>query len=140
MAGVTTRSWNTAVGTGLLRVLVGVSLLRWRGPLARRLGGAADGDRVLPLLFGYFGVRDMTVGVMTLASTRPSGDVPRAVNWQGIADATDAVLVAGVAASGRLSRPRAIVAGALAVVSAAAEFVTAAQLRRASEGRATSAR
>jgi len=132
MAGVTTtRSWNTAVATGLLRVLAGLSLLRWRGSLARRLGGAGDGDRLLPLLFGYFGVRDITVGVVTLASTRPDGDVPKAVNWQGVADATDAALVTAVALSGRLSRPRAIVAGIVAVVSALAEFVTAARLRRA---------
>lgn len=131
MASVTTRTWNTAVGTGLLRVVVGTALVRWRRPLARRLGGAAEGDRALPLLFGYFGVRDITVGVVTLASTRPDGDVPRAVNLQGIADATDAALVAAVAASGRLSRPRAIVAGVVAVLSALGEFVTAAKLRRA---------
>ena len=131
MAVVTSRSWNTAVATGLLRVLVGLSLLRWRGPLARRLAGAGEGDRLVPLLFGYFGVRDMTVGALTLASTRPGGDVPRAVRLQGVADATDAALVAAVAASGRLSRPRAIAAGAVAVVSAAGEFVTAARLRRA---------
>ena len=132
---MTSRSWNTAVGTGLLRVVVGAAMLRWRHPFARRLAGAAEGDRVLPLLFGYFGVRDIAVGVVTLASTRPDGDVPRAVNLQGIADATDAALVAAVAATGRLSRPRAIGAGAVAVVSAAAEFVTAAQLRRATSAR-----
>ncbi|MDQ1699410.1 MAG: hypothetical protein QOG34_1273 [Frankiaceae bacterium] len=126
----TSRSWNTAAATGLLRLVVGAVLLRWRHPLARRLGGASDGDRVLPLLFGYFGVRDMTVGVVTLAATRPGGDVPRAVRLQGLADATDAALVAAVAASGRLSRPRAIGAGAVAVVSALGEFATAARLRR----------
>lgn len=131
MAVVTTRTWNTAVGTGLLRIVVGTALLRWRHPLARRLGGAGEGDRLLPLLFGYFGARDITVGVVTLASTRPGGDVPRAVNLQGVADATDAALVAAVAASGRLSRPRAIGAGVVAVVSALGEFVTAARLRKA---------
>lgn len=128
---MTSRSWNTAAATGLLRVVVGAALLRWRHPLARRLGGAADGDRVLPLLFAYFGLRDMTVGVVTLAATRPDGDVPRAVNLQGVADATDAALVAAVAASGRLSRPRAIAAGVVALASAVGEFVTAARLRRA---------
>ena len=128
---MTTRSWDTATATGLLRLVVGAAMLRWRRPLARRLGGASDGDRVLPLLFAYFGVRDMTVGVATLAATRPGGDVPRAVKLQGVADATDAALVAAVAASGRLSRPRAITAGVVAVVSALAEFVTAARLRRA---------
>jgi hypothetical protein len=102
------RSWNTAVGTGLLRLVIGAALM-----------------------FGYFGVRDMTVGVLTLAATRPGGDVPRAVTWQGVADTTDAALIAAVAASGRLSRPRALGAGALAAVSAAGEFATAARLRRA---------
>jgi hypothetical protein len=101
-----------------------------RHPLARKLGGAADGDKLLPLLFGYFGVRDMTVGVATLAATRPGGDIPRAVRWQGVADTTDAALVAAVAASGRLTRTRAIAAGAVAVVSALGEFVTAARLRK----------
>ena len=129
-ATTSSRAWNTATATGLLRLVVGAALLRWRHPLARRLGGASDGDRMLPLLFGYFGVRDMTVGVVTLAATRPGGDVPRAVQWQGVADTTDAALVAAVAASGRLSRPRAIAAGAVAVASAAGEFVTAAKLRR----------
>jgi hypothetical protein len=125
------RSWNTAAATGLLRLVVGAALVRWRQPLARRLAGAAEGERVLPLMFGYFGVRDMTVGVLTLAATRPGGDVPRAVTWQGVADTTDAALIAAVAASGRLSRPRALGAGALAAVSAAGEFATAARLRRA---------
>src|SRR5436305_6786004 len=63
----TSRAWNTAIATGLLRVVVGFALVRWRGPLARRLAGASEGDRLLPVLFGYFGVRDMTVGVVTLA-------------------------------------------------------------------------
>jgi len=130
MAVVTSRTWNTAVATGLLRLVVGALLLRWRHPLARRLGGASDGDRVLPLLFGYFGARDIAVGVVTLASTRPGGDVPRAVTLQGAADATDVALVAAIAASGRLSRPRAIGAGMLAVVTAVGEFATAARLRR----------
>jgi hypothetical protein len=124
------RSWNTAVATGLLRVGIGAALVRWRHPLARKLGGAADGDKLLPLLFGYFGVRDMSVGVATLAATRPGGDIPRAVRWQGVADTTDAALVAAVAASGRLTRTRAIAAGAVAVVSALGEFVTAARLRK----------
>lgn len=130
-ANPSSRSWNTAVGTGLLRLLVGIVLVRHRDGLARRLGGAAEGDRVLPLLFGYFGVRDMTVGVATLAATRPGGDIPRAVTWQGIADATDTALIAAIGAAGRLSRPRAIGAGVLAVASAVGEFVTAAKLRRA---------
>ena len=34
---MTSREWNTAVGTGLLRVGVGAALLRWRKPLSQRL-------------------------------------------------------------------------------------------------------
>ena len=84
---MTSREWNTAVGTGLLRLGVGAALLRWRKPLSQRLAGAAAGDNVVPALFGYFGVRDMLVGLITLASTRPTGDVSKAVRLQGHADA-----------------------------------------------------
>jgi hypothetical protein len=126
---VTSKEWNTAVGSGLLRVIIGACLLRWRRPLARSLAGAAPDDRVVPLLFGYFGVRDISVGVVTLASTRPTGDVPKAVNLQGLADATDALLIGAVAK--RLPRVKAIAAIALAAVSALAEFATAMKLRKA---------
>jgi hypothetical protein len=124
-------SWNTAVGTGLLRLAAGAALLRSRRGLARRLAGAPADDRVMPALFGYFGVRDLAVGVVTLAATRPGGDVPRAVTLQGVADTTDAGIIALLAVNGRLSRPRALTAGAVAVLSAVAEFLTAARLRRA---------
>jgi hypothetical protein len=125
---MTTRTWNTAVGTGLLRLVVGAVLLRFRHPLARRLAGAPADDRLMPLMFGYFGLRDITVGVVTLAATRPGGNVRKAVQLQGLADATDAGIVALAGASGRLSRPRTVAAGAVAVGSAAGEFLTAARL------------
>ena len=124
---MTSREWNTAVGSGLLRVIAGACLLRWRRPLARSLAGAAPDDRVMPLLFGYFGARDITVGAVTLAATRPTGNVSKAVTLQGLADATDAVLI-GVVAN-RMPRVKAIGAVALAVVSALVEFVTAVNLR-----------
>ncbi|HET6908915.1 MAG TPA: hypothetical protein VFH54_06205 [Mycobacteriales bacterium] len=127
---MTNREWNTGVATGLLRFLVGASLLRWRRPLAQRLAGAAPDDNLLPLLFGYFGLRDMTLGVVTLAATRPDGDVPKQVRRQGVADATDAALIGAVMARGRLSRERGIVAIAVAALSALGEFATALQLRR----------
>ena len=126
---MTPRAWNTAVSTGLLRLGVGAALLRWRRPLAVRLAGASADDAVLPALFGYFGVRDMTVGVLTLASTRPGGDVAKAVRWQGHADAVDAALIAGVVKSGRMSRQRGIGAIGNAVGSALSEYVTALRLR-----------
>lgn len=127
---MTPREWNTAVATGLLRIGVGAALLRWRRPLARTLAGAAPDDTLVPALFGYFGVRDITVGVVTLASTRPDGDVATAVRWQGHADATDAVLVAAAMQSGRIPRDRAVGAIVLAVSSALGEYVTAHGLRR----------
>ena len=126
---MTPREWNTAVSTGLLRLGVGASLLRWRKPLSQRLAGAPAGDSVVPLLFGYFGVRDMLVGLITLASTRPSGDVRKAVRLQGHADATDALLVAAVMRSGRIPQRQAVAAIALAAGSAVSEYATALRLR-----------
>ena len=127
---MTPREWNTAVGTGLLRLVVGFVLLRWRKPLAVHIAGADHDDAVVPLLFGYFGARDMTVGVITLAATRPGGDVAKAVRLLGHADASDTAVVAAVTQTGRIPRERGIAAMAVAAVSAAAEYVTAARLPR----------
>jgi len=115
----------------MLRVAVGSALLRWRRPLARSVFGAAPDDKLLPLLFGYFGARDVAVGVVTLAATRPDGNVAKQVARQGIADTADAGLVAAVMARGHISRARGIPAIAVAVLSAAGEFATAMRLRRA---------
>jgi hypothetical protein len=127
---MTSREWNTAVGTGLLRLGAGAALLRWRKPLSQRLAGASAGDSVVPLLFGYFGVRDMLVGLVTLASTRPNGDVRKAVRLQGHADATDALLVTAVMRSGRIPRRQGIGAIAVAGGSAVSEYVTSIALGR----------
>jgi hypothetical protein len=127
----TTRDWNTAVATGLLRIAVGSVLLRWRRPLAVRLAGAAADDAVVPALFGYFGARDIAVGVVTLASTRPDGDVAKAVALQGHADATDVALVAGLMKTGHIPRDRGIGAIAVAAGSAVSEYLSARNLRRA---------
>lgn len=127
---MTNREWNTAVGTGLLRLVVGFVLLRWRKPLAVQLAGADEGDELVPLLFGYFGIRDMTLGVLTLAATRPTGDVVKKVRLQGHADASDAVVVAAVTQSGLIPRERGVAAAGVAVVSALAEYATAARLKR----------
>ena len=127
---MTTREWNTAVATGLLRIVIGICLFRWRRPLAVKLTGAAPDDAVVPLLFGYFGVRDISVGVMTLAATRPDGDVAHAVKLQGVADTTDAALVAAVTARGHIPREQGIGAIGLALVTALGEYATAWDLRR----------
>lgn len=127
---MTSRAWNTAVATGLLRIVAGASLLRWRRPLATKLAGASTDDAVVPALFGYFGVRDMLVGVITLASTRPDGDIPGAVRLQGHADAIDTVLVGALMQTGRIPRSRGIGAMVVAAGSAFSEYATAIRLRR----------
>jgi hypothetical protein len=105
-------------------------LLRWRRPLARNLAGVSADDRFVPALFAYFGIRDIAVGVYTLAATRPGGDVGKAIVVQGVADTTDAALLGAVVARGRLSRVRGVGAIGLAAVTALGEFATAMQLRR----------
>ena len=79
------------------------------------------------MLFGYFGARDIAVGAVTLASTRPTGNVAQAVTLQGVADATDALLIGAIAK--RIPRFKAIGAIALAALSALAEFATALSLK-----------
>jgi len=130
MPVVTNREWNTGVATGLLRLVVGAVLLRWRRPLAQHLAGAGPDDKLLPLIFGYFGLRDMTVGAMTLAATRPDGDIPKQVTQQGLADTTDALLIGAVMSRGYISRPRGVAGIVLAGGTAVGEFATAIQLRR----------
>lgn len=127
---MTSREWNTAVATGLLRVVVGSALLRFRRPLAQRLAGASADDAVVPALFGYFGLRDITVGLVTLASTRPDGDVAKAVRLQGHADASDTLLVAALTQTERVPRARGIAMMVIAAGSALSEYATSLQLRR----------
>jgi hypothetical protein len=127
---MTSREWNTAVGTGLLRLVVGAGLLRWRKPLSQRLAGASADDSVVPALFGYFGVRDILVGLVTLASTRPDGDVRKAVRLQGHADASDAVIITAVMRAGRIPQRQAFGAIAVAGGSAVSEYATALSLKR----------
>ena len=127
---MTSREWNTAVATGLLRVVVGSALLRFRRPLAQRLAGASADDAVVPALFGYFGLRDIAVGLVTLASTRPDGDVAKAVRLQGHADASDTLLVAALTQTERVPRTRGIAMMVIAAGSALSEYATSLQLRR----------
>lgn len=131
MAARTTTApeWNAGMATGLLRLGAGAALLRWRRTFAG-FAGARDDDRVLPLLFGYFGVRDMTLGVAALMSTRPDGDVPKQIALQGVADTVDGGIVAALVAGGRLPRPRGIALVAVAAVSALSEYAGAWRLRR----------
>jgi hypothetical protein len=120
---------DVAVRTGLLRIGVGVALLRWRSPFIRLAGGSAD-DRALRALFGYFGARDVALGVTALASARTGGDVSRQLVWQGVADTVDGAVVSTLVSTGRLSRLRGTGASAVAGVSALGEYAMAWQLRR----------
>lgn len=123
------RDWDVAVGTGLLRLVVGLGLWRWRDRAITVAGGDAR-DRVLRALFGYFAVRDIAVGVATLATTRPGADVANAVRVQALADTTDAVAVSVVTQAGRLPKLRGQGAVALALGTGAAEWALWWKLRR----------
>jgi hypothetical protein len=124
-----TVDWDVAAGTGLLRIGVGVSLLRWPHVFVRLAGGASD-DRALRGLFRYFGARDVALGVAALAASRPGGDVRRQLVWQGVADTVDGAVVAGLVRRGRLTRVQGIGATAVAAGSALAEFALAWRLGR----------
>ena len=124
-----TTHWDAAVSTGLVRVGAGVLLLTQRDT-AIRIAGGSPSDRLLRGLFTFWGVRDIALGVSTLAATRPSGDVPKQVAYQGAADAIDTAIVAGLVAQGRLSRVRGYGATALAAGTALSGFAAAWKLRR----------
>src|SRR4051795_2363022 len=122
-SGPTTRSdeWDLGVATGLIRIGAGVVL--WRAPAtAIRMAGGSPDDSLLRVLFRYFAVRDMALGVATLASTRPGGDVRRSVMLQGVADTVDGAIVSGMVASGRLKRAQGIGAVGLAAATALMEY------------------
>lgn len=119
-----TTDWDVAVGTGLLRLAAGSALLRWRGPLARRAGAAPD-DRLATALFGYFGVRDIAVGLSALAASRPGSDVRRQLVLQGIADSTDTAILAFAVSRGRFPRVRGAGLVAVAAVTAMSEYAAA---------------
>jgi hypothetical protein len=121
--------WDLGVATGLIRIGAGVAL--WRAPssLIRLAGGSAD-DRLLRMLFRYFAVRDVALGVATLVSTRPGGDVPRSLTLQGVADTVDGAAVAALVSAGRLRRAQGLGAVGLAVGTAVSEYAAAFSLRR----------
>jgi hypothetical protein len=121
-------TWDLGVSTGLIRIAAGVALWRWRSPLIRMAGGSPD-DALLRGVFRYFAVRDVTLGVATLAQTRPGGDVRRALTLQGVADTLDGAACGALVASGRLRRVQGIGAVAIAAVSALTEYAAAWQLR-----------
>ncbi|HET7309989.1 MAG TPA: hypothetical protein VFJ17_01545 [Mycobacteriales bacterium] len=121
--------WDLGVATGLIRIFAGIVL--WRAPstLIRLSGGSAD-DSLLRGLFRYFAVRDIALGVATLASTRPGGDVTRSLTLQGVADTTDGAAVGALVATGRLRRTQGLGAVGLAGVTALMEYAAAWKLRR----------
>lgn len=121
--------WNVVVGTGMLRLAVGTALLRLRDPLIR-LGGGSPEDRLSRVLFTYFGCRDLALGVVTLAATRPGGSAQQVLVAQGLADATDSALISAVRATGRFPGWRGAGMGLLAGGTALAGFATAYELRR----------
>jgi hypothetical protein len=134
-SGPTTRSdeWDLGVATGLIRIAAGVVL--WRAPsTAIRMAGGSPDDALLRILFRYFAVRDMALGVATLASTRPGGDVVRALNLQGVADTVDGAAVGAMVSTGRLRRVQGLGAVALAAGTAVMEYAAAWRLRRAEIG------
>lgn len=122
------REWDVAVGTGLLRLVAGIGLLRERSWLIRNSGGSSD-DRTLRLLFTYFGVRDIALGVSALAATRPGSNVPAQLVSQGVADTVDAGLLARMVATGHLPRVRGAGAIGLAAGTALTEYAGAWKLR-----------
>src|SRR4051794_12123190 len=124
-----TTEWDVAVGTGLLRVAAGTALLRGRTRLIR-MSGASPDDAVVRMLFTYFGCRDIAVGVVTLASSRPGGNVSRAVALQGAADASDTAVISALRATGRFPGWRGAGMTALAGSTALIGLATAWRLRR----------
>src|SRR3954451_18819017 len=120
----TSAEWDLGVATGLIRIGDGLAL--WRSPaFVIRLAGGSPDDSVLRGLFRYFAVRDVALGVATLASTRPGGDVRRSVMLQGVADTVDGAIVSGMVASGRLKRAQGIGAVGLAAATALMEYAAA---------------
>lgn len=121
--------WNVAVGTGVLRLVVGAGLLRRRDWLIRKAGGSPD-DRLSRALFTYFGCRDIVVGIASLSQSRPGGTAPRLLVAQGIADTTDTALISGVRATGRFPGWRGAGMSLLAGGTALAEYAAAYAVKR----------
>lgn len=115
------------MATGLLRLVVGAGLVRFRRFIAR-LSGTGDEVLISRIVMGL-GVRDILVGVVSLSASRPGGNVARALAVQGAADTGDAALIAGLAAQGRLPRERAALGIGVAGASALAEYAAAYRLR-----------
>jgi len=121
--------WDLGVATGLIRIFAGIAL--WRSPsMLIRLSGGSPDDGLLRGLFRYFAVRDIALGVATLASTRPGGNVTRSLTLQGVADTTDGAAVGALVASGRLRKTQGIGAVGLAGVTALMEYAAAWKLRQ----------
>jgi hypothetical protein len=120
----TTRQWNCAVGTGVLRVGIGTGLVALSGFGARMLGADRD-DRVVPTVLAALGVRDVALGVIALAATRPGADVAKAIRLQAVFDGFDAAVGGSLLASGRIDRPQGVATVGVALASAAADWAVA---------------
>ena len=126
----TADEWDLAVAAGLIRVGAAVALWRRRPALIRMSGGTPD-DSVLRAVFHYFAARDLALGLATLASTRPGGDVRRLLVVSGAFDTVDGGLIGTLVARGRLKRLQGLGAAALAAGTAASEYAAAWRLGRA---------
>jgi hypothetical protein len=122
-------AWDLGVATGLIRIVAGMAMWRWPARMIRLSGGSPD-DGILRALFRYFAVRDVALGVATVASTRPGGDVTRSLMLQGVADTVDGAAVGALVSAGRLRRTQGLGAVGLAAVTALSEYAAAWRLRQ----------
>lgn len=128
-----TTDWDVAVSAGLVRIAAGAALLRWRDPVIGLAGGSPD-DPVLRVLFTYFGVRDLAVGVAALASTRGRANARGVLTLHGLADTTDAALLVGITGQERVPRVRGLGMVGLAAGTAVIEYAAAWALGRRRTG------
>lgn len=120
----TTSQWNAAVGTGIVRLAAGSGLVATAGFSARLLGAERD-DSLVPNVLMGLGARDLALGLLALASTRPGGRVGRAIAAQAAFDVVDAGVVLGLIAGGRIRRLQGGGAVALALVTGAMDAAVA---------------
>ena len=112
---------------GVVSGTIGADLLDY---LARDAFFTGIRHRYDERILRYFAVRDVALGVRTLAATRPGGDVPRALAFQGVADTVDGSVLAGLVSTGRLRRVQGLGAVGMAAGTALLEYAAAWRLRR----------
>lgn len=118
------RQWQIAVGTGVMRLGIGASLIAMRGFGSRLLGAERD-DGVVPAALIGFGARDSLLGLAALASTRPGGDVATQLKLQTFSDLFDAGATAALTGAGRIGRWQGYAVTALSLGVAVVDFALA---------------